>query len=51
MHRTPRTLSECRFEVGYPSLTPRRWRIRDAVYPVVVFLCMVLIGVMLSYGV
>lgn len=47
MHRTPRTLSECRFTCGYPYAIPTK---RERVWPyvVIVLTCFAAIGAMLA---
>ena len=47
MHRTPRTLYECRFTCGYPVATQHK---RERVWPyvVIVLVCFSAIGAMLA---
>ena len=47
MHRTPRTLSECRFTTGYPyAIQTKRERVWP--YVVIVLVCFAAIGGMLA---
>jgi hypothetical protein len=38
-YTTPRTLAQCNFDTGYPSVTVRRRRTVDVLFTVVLFAC------------
>ncbi len=48
--RTPRTLSECDFTTGYPSVPRGREMLADAIYAIIIGLCAAGIGAMLAWG-
>lgn len=48
--RTPRTLSECDFTTGYPSVPRARELFADGVYAIIVVVCAAAIGAMLAWG-
>ena len=51
-YQTPRTLSECQFEVGYPTARPEPYgRLATVLYGLLLVACLAGIGIMLAWRV